>query len=42
VQIMKRHWPALSPFSRKSGLNLGQRSFHCRVAPGSAMPSAWP
>jgi exo-beta-1,3-glucanase (GH17 family)/glycosyltransferase involved in cell wall biosynthesis len=25
VQIMKRHWPVLSPFSRKSGLNLGQR-----------------
>jgi exo-beta-1,3-glucanase (GH17 family)/cellulose synthase/poly-beta-1,6-N-acetylglucosamine synthase-like glycosyltransferase len=25
VQIMKRHWPSLSPFSRKSGLNLGQR-----------------
>ena len=25
VQIMKHHWPALSPFSRKSGLNLGQR-----------------
>ncbi|MGE5255859.1 MAG: hypothetical protein ACM3KE_04270, partial [Hyphomicrobiales bacterium] len=24
-QIMKRHWPALSPFSRKSGLNLAQR-----------------
>jgi exo-beta-1,3-glucanase (GH17 family)/cellulose synthase/poly-beta-1,6-N-acetylglucosamine synthase-like glycosyltransferase len=25
VQIMKRHWAELSPFSRKSGLNLGQR-----------------
>jgi hypothetical protein len=25
VQIMKRHWPELSPVSRKSGLNLGQR-----------------
>ena len=25
VQIMKRHWPELSPFSRRSGLNLGQR-----------------
>ncbi len=25
VQIMKRHWSELSPFSRKSGLNLGQR-----------------
>jgi exo-beta-1,3-glucanase (GH17 family)/cellulose synthase/poly-beta-1,6-N-acetylglucosamine synthase-like glycosyltransferase len=25
VQIMKRHWPELSPFSRKSGLNRGQR-----------------
>jgi glycosyltransferase involved in cell wall biosynthesis len=25
VQIMKRHWPILSPFNRKSGLNLGQR-----------------
>jgi cellulose synthase/poly-beta-1,6-N-acetylglucosamine synthase-like glycosyltransferase len=25
VQIMKRHWQELSPFSGKSGLNLGQR-----------------
>jgi len=25
VQIMKRHWADLSPFNRKSGLNLGQR-----------------
>jgi hypothetical protein len=25
VQIMKRHWRELSPFSRKSGLNLAQR-----------------
>ena len=25
VQIMKRHWPDLSPFNRKSGLNLVQR-----------------
>jgi cellulose synthase/poly-beta-1,6-N-acetylglucosamine synthase-like glycosyltransferase len=25
VQIMKHHWPQLSPFGRKSGLNLGQR-----------------
>jgi len=25
VQIMKRHWTELSPFNRKSGLNLGQR-----------------
>ncbi len=27
VQIMKRHWPELSPLSRKSGLNMAQR-FH--------------
>jgi hypothetical protein len=25
VQIMKRHWPELSPFSRRSGLTLAQR-----------------
>jgi exo-beta-1,3-glucanase (GH17 family)/cellulose synthase/poly-beta-1,6-N-acetylglucosamine synthase-like glycosyltransferase len=25
VQILKRHWSILSPFSRKSGLNLAQR-----------------
>jgi exo-beta-1,3-glucanase (GH17 family)/cellulose synthase/poly-beta-1,6-N-acetylglucosamine synthase-like glycosyltransferase len=25
VQIMKRHWSVLSPFSRRSGLNLAQR-----------------
>jgi cellulose synthase/poly-beta-1,6-N-acetylglucosamine synthase-like glycosyltransferase len=25
VQILKRHWPDLSPFRRKSGLNMAQR-----------------